>query len=65
MHWYADPFKNDQNYILSVLSLEELGATGNKVIYLVLLSNVSPSLQDVMAHCFKFCVWTYVALTAS
>ena len=26
----ADPFLNDQNYILSVLSLEELGATGNK-----------------------------------
>ena len=26
----ADPFKNDQNFILSVLSLEELGATGNK-----------------------------------
>lgn len=25
-----DPFLNDQNYILSVLSLEELGATGNK-----------------------------------
>ena len=28
----ADPFLNDQNYILSVLSLEELGATGNKVL---------------------------------
>lgn len=27
----ADPFLNDQNFILSVLSLEELGATGNKV----------------------------------
>ena len=26
----ADPFLNDQNFILSVLSLEELGATGNK-----------------------------------
>ncbi|KAA6422535.1 MAG: hypothetical protein FRX49_07396, partial [Trebouxia sp. A1-2] len=25
-----DPFLNDQNFILSVLSLEELGATGNK-----------------------------------
>lgn len=25
-----DPFKNDQNFVLSVLSLEELGATGNK-----------------------------------
>ncbi|KAK9805704.1 hypothetical protein WJX72_012559 [[Myrmecia] bisecta] len=25
-----DPFKNDVNFILSVLSLEELGATGNK-----------------------------------
>lgn len=32
--WYcipADPFLNGQNFILSVLSLEELGATGNKV----------------------------------
>lgn len=26
----ADPFLNDQNFVLSVLSLEELGATGNK-----------------------------------
>ena len=25
-----DPFLNDQNYVLSVLTLEELGATGNK-----------------------------------
>lgn len=25
-----DPFMNDQNFVLSVLSLEELGATGNK-----------------------------------
>ncbi|KAK9812048.1 hypothetical protein WJX73_001087 [Symbiochloris irregularis] len=25
-----DPFKNDQNYLISVLTLEELGATGNK-----------------------------------
>ena len=27
----ADPFLNDQNFVLSVLTLEELGATGNKV----------------------------------
>ena len=27
----ADPFLNDQNYVLSMLTLEELGATGNKV----------------------------------
>ena len=27
----ADPFLNDANFIVSVLSLEELGATGNKV----------------------------------
>lgn len=26
----ADPFMNDQNFVLSVLTLEELGATGNK-----------------------------------
>jgi len=26
----ADPFLNDQNFVLSVLTLEELGATGNK-----------------------------------
>lgn len=26
-----DPFMNDQNYVLSVLSLEEVGARGNKV----------------------------------
>ena len=25
-----DPFMNDQNFVLSVLTLEELGATGNK-----------------------------------
>jgi hypothetical protein len=27
----ADPFMNDQNFVLSVLTLEEFGATGNKV----------------------------------
>ena len=27
----ADPFLNDVNFVLSVLTLEELGATGNKV----------------------------------
>ena len=26
-----DPFMNDQNFVLSVLTLEEFGATGNKV----------------------------------
>ena len=31
MHVCADPFLNDQNFVLSVLTLEELGATGNKV----------------------------------
>jgi hypothetical protein len=29
----TDPFQNDETYLLSVLSLEELGATGNKVRY--------------------------------
>ena len=27
----ADPFKNDVNFFLCMLALEELGATGNKV----------------------------------
>lgn len=26
----ADPFGNDENFLLSMLTLEELGATGNK-----------------------------------
>ena len=26
----ADPFANDENFLLSMLTLEELGATGNK-----------------------------------
>ena len=26
----ADPFANDESFVLSVLTLEELGATGNK-----------------------------------
>lgn len=30
-----DPFKNDVNFVLSVLSLEELGATGNKGLALL------------------------------
>lgn len=34
----ADPFLNDENFVLSVLTLEELGATGNKGLTL-LLSN--------------------------
>ena len=29
----ADPFLNDANFVLSVLTLEELGATGNKVCF--------------------------------
>ena len=29
--WHADPFANDENFLLSMLTLEELGATGNKV----------------------------------
>ena len=29
----ADPFLNDENFLLCVLSLEELGATGNKVLH--------------------------------
>ncbi len=40
LHWltsrlcmHADPFANDENFLLSVLSLEELGATGNKVCF--------------------------------
>jgi hypothetical protein len=28
---HPDPFLNDQNYLLSVLTLEELGCQGNKV----------------------------------
>ena len=28
---FADPFLNDVNFVLSVLTLEEGGATGNKV----------------------------------
>ena len=31
-----DPFMNDQNFVLSVLTLEEFGATGNKVSALTL-----------------------------
>lgn len=41
----ADPFLNDQNFILSVLSLEELGATGNKV----------------SEKCFMFCIGLSIA----
>lgn len=33
----ADPFKNDVNFVLSVLTLEELGATGNKGLTLLLV----------------------------
>ena len=29
--WHADPFANDENFLISMLTLEELGATGNKV----------------------------------
>ena len=31
LHVPADPFGNDENFLLSMLTLEELGATGNKV----------------------------------
>jgi hypothetical protein len=35
-----DPFKNDVNFVLSVLALEELGATGNKGLALLLVNPV-------------------------
>ena len=41
MYVCADPFLNDQNFVLSVLTLEELGATGNKV---------SPCQRPRMSH---------------
>lgn len=45
----ADPFLNDQNYVLCVLSLEELGATGNKV---------SPTfgVTEAGGYLHRFCV---------
>ena len=42
----ADPFKNDQNFILSMLTLEELGATGNKGLIGIL---TNPVLANAVA----------------
>ena len=36
----ADPFLNDVNFVLSVLTLEELGATGNKGLSGILINPV-------------------------
>lgn len=65
----ADPFMNDQNFLLSVLTLEELGATGNKVsllsttfqvfvmLHKVLLSSLCSSrLQYRVGSCCSCCM---------
>lgn len=37
---FADPYRNDVNFVLSVLTLEELGATGNKGLAGILINPV-------------------------
>ena len=41
----ADPFQSDETYIVSVLTLEELGATGNKGLSSVMTNPVN---QDIL-----------------
>ena len=43
--WCADPFQSDETYIVSVLTLEELGATGNKGLASVMTNPVN---QDIL-----------------
>ena len=58
----ADPFANDENFLLSMLSLEELGATGNKVrCYATHLSWCCRALcSGVPLACFHD--WTAISL---
>jgi hypothetical protein len=44
----ADPFLNDQNFVLSVLTLEELGATGNKVCFQLFTAFASEIMRSNM-----------------
>ena len=46
MRRVADPFANDQNFIVSMLTLEELGATGNKGLIGIL---TNPVLANAVA----------------
>ena len=41
----ADPFLSDETYMVSVLTLEELGATGNKGLSAVMTNPVN---QDIL-----------------
>lgn len=63
----ADPFLNDQNFILSVLSLEELGATGNKVTssriaFAVLFFIIESQVTSIPAANITFAVYNLLAV---
>ena len=49
-----DPFMNDQNFVLSVLTLEEFGATGNKVSALKTVTLAQGAVKEGLhfATCF-------------
>ena len=47
-----DPFLNDQNYVLCVLTLEELGATGNKARAPSRPSTIHPLTQQAGRRAF-------------
>ena len=42
LHFTADPFANDESFLLSMLTLEELGATGNKVCFAIVSAPLCP-----------------------
>ena len=44
----ADPFGNDENFLLSMVTLEELGATGNKVKLLLCAVSCECSYQHTL-----------------
>ena len=57
-----NPFLNDQNFILSVLTLEEFGATGNKVSLSDAVSSQASLRWDVGSGCFvqlRYQTWQY------
>jgi hypothetical protein len=61
----ADPFANDESFLLSMLSLEELGATGNKVcghtlsVHCAVLYSTSSHVYCLLSNSHHSGLWSH------
>ena len=63
----ADPFGNDESFLLSMLTLEELGATGNKVcgsflsVHCAVLCSASSYAHGLLSNRQEIALWSTIA----